>query len=132
MPAQYQQPNAVVEGSPGVFYVAGGNAILSVTTQGTMTILASFPSPPYTIESDPGAVAANGLLYSSVDQVQTNGGSASVFSVESTTGSERIYAKQSVGPVLSGNLPDGKLFGLVYTTLRLGPGFWAPPTSRVT
>jgi hypothetical protein len=44
MPAQYQQPNRVIEGSPGMFYVAAGTAIISVTTQGTMTPLASFPS----------------------------------------------------------------------------------------
>jgi hypothetical protein len=45
MSAQYQQPNVVVEGSPGVFYVAAGTSITSVTTQGTMTALTSFTSP---------------------------------------------------------------------------------------
>jgi hypothetical protein len=39
-----------------------------------------------------------------------------------TAGSEHTYTTQSVAPTLSGNLPDGKLFGLVYG-FAVGPWF---------
>ena len=113
---QYSQPGPLAEGSPGVFYsyVVPPEVIISVTSQGTMTTLASFQSPPYNIESDP-VTAANGLVYSSVEQT-INGGSGNVFSVGSTAGSEHTYPTQTVaaGPITA-NLPDGKLFGLAYT-----------------
>lgn len=116
---QYSQPNTLVEGSPGVFYVhvVPPEVIISVTTQGTITTLATFANPPYTIESNPGAMAANGLLYSSVELQQTVY-SAQMFSVGSAAGSEQIYASQSLSPQLASNLPDGKLFGIVYSFLN--------------
>jgi uncharacterized repeat protein (TIGR03803 family) len=112
---QNQAAIGIIEGSPGVFYSQSGAVVIfSVTTQGNATTLATFQDPPYGIESNPGAIAANGLLYSSVEQV-INGGSGNVFSVSSTPGSEHIYPAQSLAAApLAGNLPDGKLFGLVY------------------
>lgn len=89
MTSQDQAPIGIAEGPPGVFFVqASSSVILSVTTQGTTTILASFPSQ-YVVESAPGATASNGLLYSSVAQTSSSGGSANVFSVAPTAGSQQ-------------------------------------------
>jgi uncharacterized repeat protein (TIGR03803 family) len=110
--SQNQGPIGIVQGSPGLFYSQNGN-IISVTTQGTVNTLATFPDPPYTVESYPVA-AANGLAYSSIDQIGSGGGSANVFSVNSTPGSELTYPVQSLAPVIAGNLPNGILFGVAY------------------
>jgi hypothetical protein len=61
-------------------------------------------------------MAANGLLYSSIDQpAGSSGFSGNVFSVGPTAGSEQTYPAQSlVMAPISGNLPDGKLFGTVF------------------
>jgi uncharacterized repeat protein (TIGR03803 family) len=115
--SQYSSPATLVEGSPGVFYtsVDPPPGIVSVTKQGVLKALAMFQDPPDVIES--GLVtAANGLLYSALSQFSTG----EVFSVSSTAGSEHTYAQQSLGPgPLTGNLPDGHLFGLA----------WSYPTS---
>ncbi len=112
---QYTQPGPLVEGAPGVFYsyVVPPEVIVSVTSEGATTAIATFPPSPSTIESTP-VTAANGLLYSSLEKV-TGGGSASLFSISSTAGSQRIYPPQrySLSP-LAGNLPDGRLFGIAY------------------
>jgi hypothetical protein len=113
-------PTALVEGSLGLFYLttAGTNGIISVNTQGTIATLASFPNPPYTIESNPGSMAANGLLYSSVANSPTTGNFVfNVFSVGASAGSGQIYATQNLDPLVTGNLPDTRLFGLVYDSL---------------
>jgi len=103
----------LLEGAPGLFYLSSAYyTVYSVDLHGTVTILASFKNPPFNIDSNPGVLAADGLLYSSVDQVT----SANVFSVGSTPGSEKIYAKQSVTPELAGSLPDGDLFALALST----------------
>lgn len=116
---QYNQPGLLVEGAPGVFYFTAfadtlqPNAMVSVTIQGTTTTLAGFASPPYNLESQP-VTAANGLVYSSVEQT-INGGSGNLFSVGSTAASEHTYPSTALAPgPLTGNLPDGKLFGLSY------------------
>jgi hypothetical protein len=117
---QYNQPNTLIEGSPGLFYLHAvpPEVIISVTSQGTITTLASFQSPPYTIESNPGSMAANGLLYSSVANSPTTGNFVfNVFSVGASAGSEQIYATQNLDPLVTGNLPDTRLFGLVYDSL---------------
>jgi hypothetical protein len=114
-------PNALIEGSPGLFYLlAGGpNAIISVSTHGTITTLASFPDPGYILESNPGSIAANGLLYSSVANSPTVGNFVfNVFSVGTSASSEQIYSTQNFVPFVTGNLPDTKLFGLVYDSLN--------------
>jgi hypothetical protein len=123
---QYSQPGPLAEGSPGVFYthVVPPEVIISVNAEGIMTPLATFQSPPSTIESSP-VTAANGLLYSSVEKL-LNGGSGNVFSMASAAGSQRVYPSQSFAPSpLSGNLPDGTLFGLAY-------GFSVGPWNLVT
>jgi hypothetical protein len=87
--------------------------MLSVTVQGTATTLAGFPTPPYNLESPP-VTAANGLVYSSVSQTIA-GGSGNLFSVGSTPSSEHTYPTAALALVpLTGNLPDGKLFGISY------------------
>jgi uncharacterized repeat protein (TIGR03803 family) len=113
---QDQQPLGIIEGAPGLFYFESGAAVvLAVTTQGAATTLTSFPNR-YGVQSTPGTTAANGLVYSSVDYVGSTGYYVgSIFSVGSTAGSEHTYPAQSVvaGP-LAGNLPNGKLFALVF------------------
>jgi hypothetical protein len=117
---QYSQPGPLVEGAPGLFYfiaianTAQPNAMVSVTIQGTTTTLGGFADPPYTLESQP-ATAANGLVYSSVEQT-INGGSGNLFSVGPTVGTESTYPATALAPgPLTGNLPDGKLYGLSYS-----------------
>ena len=111
---QYQSPGPLTEGLPGVFYSAA-QTVFSVTTQGKLTTLATFQDPSYIQESDTVA-AANGLLYSSVEQV-INGGSGNLFSVGSKPGTEHMYPTTqglAMTPVVGG-LPDGGLFGVAYT-----------------
>jgi uncharacterized repeat protein (TIGR03803 family) len=115
MTGQNSQPIGIAEGVPGLFFVqASGTLIFSTTTQGATIIVASFPDPPYTVGSGPGAVAANGLLYSSISQT-TGNGSGNIISMSSTAGSEDTYAAQNFAMIpLAGTLPGGKLFGLAY------------------
>ena len=117
---QYSQPGPLVEGAPGLFYFTAfadtlqPNAMVSVTILGTTTTLGGFASPPYNLESQP-VTAANGLVYSSVEQT-INGGSGNLFSVGSTAASEHTYPSTALAPgPLTGNLPDGKLYGLSYS-----------------
>jgi hypothetical protein len=114
---QYQTPGPLVESSPGVFYsTASATEVFSVTKQGELTVLATFPDPPYTVESSP-VTAANALVYSSLNEANTAG---YVFSVSSTPGSEHTYPAQSLFMApLWGNLPDGRLFGVAYPPYSL-------------
>src|SRR5580700_225189 len=62
---QLQQPVGISEGSPGVLYSEGGSSgqfAFSISTQGSKTILAAFPSG-YNIMAVP-LSAANGRFYS--------------------------------------------------------------------
>ena len=114
--SQYQQAGNITEISPGVFDLEAPPAeIFSVTRQGNLATLANFQDPPYIGESGP-VPAANGLVYSSFEQV-INGDSGNLFSVGSKPGTEHVYpTTQAVaaGPIIGG-LPDGGLFGLAYT-----------------
>jgi hypothetical protein len=111
----HNQPGGIVEGSPGVFYTeVEGAAILSVTARGTVTVLASIKDPPYILSSSPGAIAVNGLLYSSL-QVVEGLGSGNIFSVGPAAGSEQIYPPQRLTALpVAGNLPNGEMFGVAY------------------
>jgi uncharacterized repeat protein (TIGR03803 family) len=114
--AQQQQPLGIIEGAAGLFYFEGSAAaMVSLTSQGSATTIILFPSQ-YTIQSAPGTTAANGLVYSSVEYVGSTGYYVgSIFSVGSTAGSEQTYPPQSlVFQPMAGNLPSGKLFGVVY------------------
>jgi uncharacterized repeat protein (TIGR03803 family) len=105
----------IIEGSPGVFY-SGSNSVVifSVTTQGSETTLATFQDPPYIVDSSSVVAAANGLFYSAVQEVKGTG-SGNIFSVSSAVGSEQIYPAQRLAALpLSGNLPNGILFGVLY------------------
>jgi uncharacterized repeat protein (TIGR03803 family) len=87
--------------------------MLSVTIQGTTTTLAGFPTPTYQLESPP-VTAADGLVYSSVEQA-IKGGWGNLFSAGSTAASEHTYSTNALALTpLIGNLPDGRLFGLSY------------------
>jgi uncharacterized repeat protein (TIGR03803 family) len=92
----------LIEGSPGVFYSTTGggpSAAISVTSQGSMTILASFPGGFFNslLLSGP-----SGRFYSSLYT-----GVYSIFSVTSAPNDERTYPAQSIGAILLQNLPDG-------------------------
>ncbi len=68
----YQQPGGIIEGSPGVFYslasVAGTGTqlVFSITAQGSMATLASFPGSQENIQSLP-VSGSNGRFYSVVE-----------------------------------------------------------------
>jgi len=107
---QYDQPEGILEGSPGLFYSESGSATpvaLTVTASGTKAILASIP-PGHIL---PGALvsAANGRFYSSATY-QLN--PARVFSVAATAGSIQFYSPQSLDPILTENLPDSSILGV--------------------
>ena len=102
---QYDQPAGFVEGSPSVFYGISGSVTtvgFSITPQGLMTILASFPSGQ-NIQSL-FVAGSNGLFYSSV---QLSDDPASVFSVTSKPGQQHVYPPQELGAALNQSLPDG-------------------------
>jgi hypothetical protein len=99
----------IAEGAPGVFYLNAGSVEIFSVAGGRATILASFSSPPYEVGSGPGAMADNGLLYSSVSQA----GSGNIFSVGPTAGTMTTYPPSiyALAPV-AGGLPSGSLFGM--------------------
>src|ERR1039457_5591556 len=91
---QLQQPVGITEGSPGVFYSFGGSiqSVFSVTTQGSKTVLASFPSGHNILA--PLVSAANGRLYSAVTYMLNP---VNAFSVGPSAGSKRLYSPQQLG-----------------------------------
>jgi uncharacterized repeat protein (TIGR03803 family) len=97
----YQQPTALTELLPLVFYSYGATEVaFSVTPQGQLTSIANFgPS----LLQHPFVTAANGLAYT------TTG--SNIVSVGSSPGTKRVYAPQSMAAYLTGNLPDGSLLG---------------------
>jgi uncharacterized repeat protein (TIGR03803 family) len=111
------QPGGMVEGSPGVFYSEAGastHAALSITPQGSKTILTTFQSPYQVISLL--VSAANGRFYSSIGQGTHP---ANVFSVTSAPGSRLIYPGQGLIPGLTQNLPDGELLALATATTQV-------------
>lgn len=108
----YGQLWGLAEGSPGVFYgaaslVSAGSAAYSVSKQGGVLTLATFP-PHYYI-ARPLVSGPNSLLYASV---QHTAGVANVFSVMYSPGSATVYSGQTVDPELSQSLPDGTFLGV--------------------
>src|SRR5580700_10813230 len=107
---QYNQPAGFVEGSPGVYYGISGSATtvgFSITPQGLMTILASFPSG-HNVESL-FVAGSNGRLYSSVE---LSDDPANMFSVTSVPGSAQFYPEPDFVPELTQSLSDGSLLGV--------------------
>ena len=100
------QPGGIMEGSPGVLYFESGAsstaAVLSVTTEGSKTVIASFPSGN-NFASSP-VSGANGRFYSDVD---FNNDPATIFSVSAVPGSKHLYAPQNLDSILTQNLPGG-------------------------
>jgi uncharacterized repeat protein (TIGR03803 family) len=97
----------LIEGSPGVFYSTAGSspiAIISVNTQGLMTVLASLQSGVFgsLVFSGP-----NSRFYSSVYTGVNN-----VFSVTSAPNGERTYATMTINPTLLQSLPDGTFLAI--------------------
>jgi uncharacterized repeat protein (TIGR03803 family) len=106
----YSTPIALTEGSPGVFYLAGGgsnNSAFSITTKGSKTLLATFPAG--TFIDGPLVSGANNRFYSVV-QLSIN--PANIFSVGSEAGSKLTYQAVDLLPVPIQNLPDGNLLGV--------------------
>jgi len=123
----YYQPNSIGEISPGTFYMlSSSEAVVSVTTRGVFNLLASFPPTDYLVEVFP-TPGPNGLVYASVEQPNLNSGF--VFSVTLSPGGEQNYPSLGLTPLLSGNLPDAKLFGLVYSFTN---GNWYLGTSDLS
>jgi uncharacterized repeat protein (TIGR03803 family) len=116
---EHPAPIGITEGSPGLFYLATGThpAILSITTQGTESVLTSFPGGNEQMDG-PGVGGPNGRFY---DAVGVGVNPANVFSVSTAAGSRQVYSPQSIVPLLTQNLPDGTLLG---TALPASGGTW--------
>jgi hypothetical protein len=113
----YVEIAGITEGSPGLFYTTTVQpAIISVTSQGTLTTLATF-NPPYGLSSY-AVTAPNSLLYSSVS-MGGNSGCCNLFSFDSTSGSEHIYPAENLLIALTGNLPAGNFLGISYNYATL-------------
>jgi uncharacterized repeat protein (TIGR03803 family) len=80
---------------------------LSVTAQGSKTILTSFPTN-YNIPSL--LVSADNNRFYSAAQYKLN--PVQVFSVGSSAGSVKLYSGQNFDPEMMQNLPDGRLLAL--------------------
>jgi uncharacterized repeat protein (TIGR03803 family) len=111
-----------------------------VTLQGSKTVLAAFPGK----RKIPGAltVGDDGRFYATVGTGVYASSSASLFSVASAAGSEKVYPAQPIAPIFTQNLPDGTLLGIAggppfdlvtsdlsgeFTTLYQFPSGEAPP-----
>jgi uncharacterized repeat protein (TIGR03803 family) len=129
-------PVGLIEGSPDTFYSSadgGIRGIFSVTSQGTMTYLATFSKSSDTLLSLV-VSGADGRFYSSLETGVTVSG---VISVGQTPGSLRMYPPNAYFyPEFSQNLPDGTLLGyntaqLVKSNLKGDVGLLFPfPTGR--
>lgn len=107
---QLQVPVGLTEASPEIFYSIGGaatEAAFSITPQGSITILATFPNQ-YTALSQL-VEGSNGRFYTSIEYLNDP---ASVVSLGSTPGTRKIFPPQSLGPSFAQNLPDGSLFAV--------------------
>jgi uncharacterized repeat protein (TIGR03803 family) len=101
----------IIEGATGTFYIEAGASgesdVLSVTTQGVTTALATFPSG-YNLESSL-VSGPNGRFYS---MIELSDDPANVFSITSIPGSKRTYPAQSIAASFTQNLPDGGFLGI--------------------
>jgi len=102
---QYSEPAGLTEPSPNLFYLQAGQAILSVTPEGKLTVLATAPSD-YVMGSPP-VTAANGRSYTAYGAAQTN----YPISLRFTPNSQATYPAVTLGPGFIQGLPDGRLFG---------------------
>jgi hypothetical protein len=105
-------PTGLTEGSPGVFYLAGGfeyggSGAFSVTSAGEVTNLTSLPSD-YNI----GSLTVTGADFRTYSVTEYSGYPANVFSVTSQPGSAVFYPGQSLTPLLMQNLPDRKFLAI--------------------
>jgi hypothetical protein len=110
----YDQPSDITEWSPGVLSGISGSSTkvaYSLTVQGTMTVLTSFPSG-YNIKSIL-VGGANHRLYSTVE---LSSNPANVFSVTSSPNSKETYTAQNFVPSLAQALPDGAILGFAATS----------------
>jgi len=67
---QYSEPAGLTQPSPALFYLQAGQSILSVTTQGSLTVLAAAPSG-YAVAGPP-VTAANARSYTAYRSDQAN------------------------------------------------------------
>ena len=114
--SQYTGPLGIIEGYPGVFFSQASPTVFAVSSQGVLTTVASFPSPPYQL-TGPGTSSANGLVYSSVQEDVNGIVTGSVFSVSAKPGIKATYPTPNIIllPIV-GNLPDGRLYAVGYVT----------------
>jgi len=123
----FDAPGGMIEGSPGLYYSEAGSstkAVLSITPQGSKTILTTFPSGQNMLSLL--VSGANDRFYSSVE-LHTN--PPSVFSVNAAPGSAKLYSPQSLAPILTQNLPNGTLLGVA---LSLSSNLWNLVTVDLT
>lgn len=107
----------LTEPSLGVFYgyatvLAGGSGAYAVTSKGSLTTLATWPSG-YNIGSAL-VTGPNNLGYSVVGDLSVSGPTA--FSVTPAPGSLQMYPPQSYTWTLSQALPNGTLLAAAHTT----------------
>jgi uncharacterized repeat protein (TIGR03803 family) len=108
-------PAGILEGSPGVFYSSGtqgSQPVFTITPQGAITYLATFPTG--VTGGGPFIGGDNGRFYGTAYTSASR--TSSVFSVASLPGSKKVYANLTTNPVFTQNLPDGTLLGFA-----LGP-----------
>jgi uncharacterized repeat protein (TIGR03803 family) len=102
--------------TPAFSFLNPVEGLSSPSPQGVVTTVASFSSPPYDLTSL-GVTAANGLVYSSVQQNANGTWQGSVFSVSAKPGIKNTYPTPNIIIFgLSGNLPDGRLYAVGYVT----------------
>jgi uncharacterized repeat protein (TIGR03803 family) len=119
----YSEPGGITEAEPGLLYAsAEGYYALSVTIQGAVTTVASFPPASDTLESN-FVIGANGRAYSSLSAFCNDcSPTYALFSIASAPGSEQTYKPQSLIPWLSQSLPDGTFLG---SASGLTAPFWS-------
>ncbi|MGA3078557.1 MAG: choice-of-anchor tandem repeat GloVer-containing protein [Bryobacteraceae bacterium] len=106
---RFGQAVGISEGSPGVFYFETGlaAAALSITAQGTKTVLATFAAG--TNFSSTLISGDDGRFYSAVE---IGVRPASFFSIGPAAGSQQVHSSPDLVPSLRQNLPDGTFLGL--------------------
>ncbi len=104
---RYNQPAGLIEGSPGVFYSITAADIFSVTSQGTLTVLATFP-----IGDNISSLPVSGPDNRFYSAFQYSTASAQIFSVDSSPNSRVLDPAQKFALALSQNLPGGAFLGI--------------------
>jgi uncharacterized repeat protein (TIGR03803 family) len=109
---QYSPPKGLTEVTPGIFYLPSGIYLFSITTTGSKTAIDSLYNADGALA--PVVAAADGRFYDSswpgYNPDQAN--PATVYSVGATPETLKVYAPQTIAPVLTQGLPNSALFGV--------------------